>query len=244
MLLLSLIAAAVQLRAEVAVVTGDVSDNRTSGRFFAGLEVKLLLSGPELESAKGMRIKVASAADDTGKNLIDENRTGMFGDDFRPLEAPFGPGPAKKGEYEIAVKLANPPRAAKTFGLAGTVELLSPQADPASVVTADLAKVAGKPLADPALKAAGVEITLQAPKDDELAYKIKDPGNKAAVVEFCSADGKPLKTNGSSSMGFGATKSCSVTVPNLPAGVTVRIYLITPKSVVAVPVKLEGIKLP
>jgi hypothetical protein len=128
--------------------------------------------------------------------------------------------------------------------LVGKIELMTPQADAASVVTASLATVAGKPLADPALKAAGVEITLHAPKGDELGYQLKDDDNKVASVEFCSADGKPLKSNGSSSMRFGKTKSASVTIPNLPAGVIVKIYLITAKSVVTLPFNLDAIPLP
>lgn len=243
-LLVSLLALVARSQAEVTVTVGDVSDNRTTGKFFSGMEVKLLLAGPELAAAKGMRVRVATATDDSGKNLIDKEQSGFFRDEFRPLEEPFGPGPAKKGEFETSVKLLNPPRTATTFDLTGVVELLSPQADPASVVSADLAQAAGKPLADAALKAAGVEITLQAPKGDEISYKLKDPNHKVAVVEFCSAEGKPLKTNGSSSMGFGATKSCSVTIPNAPDKITARILLLTDKAVVKVPVKLSGVKLP
>ena len=44
----------------------------------------------------------------------------------------------------------------------------TPKTDPASVVTANLAKDAGKPLDQPAMKAAGVEITFKAPKGEEL----------------------------------------------------------------------------
>lgn len=239
-----LFAAAALAQAEIAVTVGEVSDKRTSGEFFAGLEIKLLLSGPELADVKGLRVKVASAADDTGKNLVDEKRQRMGSDGFKPLEEPFGPGAKQKGEYEAAIDLANPARAAKTVKLAGTLELMSPKADPASVVTATVAKDAGKPLDHPALKVAGVEITFKAPKGDELGYKIKDPKGKVASVEFCTAAGKPLKTNGSSSMGFGGSKDVSVNVADLPQGVLAKIYLLTEKSVVTVPLSLDAIKLP
>jgi hypothetical protein len=230
--------------AEVTVTPGNITDTRTNGKFFASLEVKLILSGPELAAAKGMRVRVATATDNTGKNLIDKEKLGFFSDNFRPLEEPFGPGPARKGDFETEVKLANPPRAATTFDLTGSIELLTPDADPASVISADVSTAAGKPLDNPALKAAGAAITLEKPKGDEFSYKIKDPGDKVAVVEFCNADGKPLKTNGTSSMGFGGTKSCSVSIPNAPDKVTVRIHLLTDKSVTKVPLKLSGIKLP
>lgn len=227
------------VHAEATVTLGEVSDKRTTGQFFAGLEIKLLVAGPGLAEAKGMRVKLESAADDTGKKLgTSKNRMGSD-DDFKPLEQAFGPGPKRAGEFETSVDLENPPRSAKSVALAGKVELMSPKADPASVVTANLATAAGKPLADPALKAAGVEITLRAPKDDELSYDLKDPGGKVSSVEFCAADGKPLKTSGSSSMGFGKSKSVSVTVNNAPTGVIAKIYLLTPKSVVTIPFKMN-----
>lgn len=230
--------------AEITVRVGEISDKRTTGEFFSGLEIKLLVSGPELADAKGLRMKVESAADDNGKSLIKTDKHSMFADRFEPLKEPFGPGKKQKGEFEVGVDLANPPRSAKTVALVGKLEVMSPKADPASVVTADVAKVAGKPLDDPALKAAGVEITFKAPKGDELSYELKDPESKVATVDFCSADGKPLESNGSSSMGFGKTKNVSVTLSNLPADMTVKIYLITAKSVVMVPVKLDAVTLP
>jgi len=226
-------------QAEAVLRLGEVSDKRTTGQFFAGLEIKLLVSGAEVVAAKGMRVKVESATDDTGKKLGKSKNHMGSDDNFKPLEEPFGQGPKRAGEFETSVDLENPPRSAKSVELVGKVELMSPNADPTSIVTANVAKDAGKALADPALKAAGVEITLKAPKDDEFTYELKDPGGKIASVEFCAADGKPLKTSGSSSMGFQKSKSVSVTVNNAPADVIAKIYLLTAKSVVTVPFKLS-----
>jgi hypothetical protein len=239
-----LIATATLLHAEITVSVGVVEDKRSTGEFFSGLDIKLLLSGPELADAKGLRVKLISATDDTGTNLADEKKRRMFSDDFKPLAEPFGPGPKKKGDYETEIDLANPARSAKTVKLTGTLEVMSPKADPASIVTASVTKEAGKALDNAALKAAGVEITLHAPKTDELGYKIKDPKNKVADVEFCHADGKPLKTNGRGAMGFAGTKEVTVNVQNLPDGVIAKIYLLTDKSVVTVPFKMDSIQLP
>jgi hypothetical protein len=239
-----LVAAAGLAHAEIAVSVGEVSDKRTTGEFFSGLEIKLRLTGSELAEVKGMRVKLAGASDDAGKNLVDEKEQRMGSDDFKPLEEPFGPGPKKQGEYEAAINLANPERAAKSVKIAGTLELMSPKADPACVVTASVAKDAGKPLDNPALKAAGVTITFKAAKADELGYKIKDPQDKVAAVEFCSADGKPLETRGGGSMGFGGSKDVSANVTKVPDGAVAKIYLITAKSLVVVPFKLDAIKLP
>jgi hypothetical protein len=230
--------------AEAAVKVGEVSDKRTTGKFFSGLEIKLLVSGPELAEAKGLRVKIDSATDDSGKSLIKTDNRSMFADKFEPPRESFGMGKKQPGEFEVSVDLANPPRTAKTFALVGKLEVMSPKSDPASIVTAEVAKVAGKPLDNPALKAAGVEITFKAPKDDEVSYDIKDPGSKVATIDFCTADGKPLKSNGSSSMGFGKSKSVSVTLTNPPADVTAKIYLITPKSVILLPIKLDAVPLP
>ncbi|MES2657432.1 MAG: hypothetical protein V4689_02380 [Verrucomicrobiota bacterium] len=243
-LLSLLMALSIPALAETAVRVGEVSDKRTTGEFFSGLEIKLLVSGPELADAKGLRVKIDSATDDTGKSLIKTDKRSMFADKFEPLKEPFGPGKKQKGEFEIGIDLANPPRTAKTVAIIGKLEVMSPNADPTSVVTASVAKVAGTPLDEPTLKAAGVEITFKAPKGDEFSYELKDPESKVATVEFCSADGKPLKSNGSSSMGFGKSKNVSVTLTNPPADVTAKIYLITAKSVIILPIKLDAITLP
>lgn len=73
---------------------------------------------------------------------------------------------------------------------------------------------------------------------------IKDPKNKVALVEFRSADGKALEIHGSGSMGFGGCKDVSVNVTKVPDGVVAKIYLLTAKSLVVVPFKLDAIKLP
>lgn len=232
------------LLAGVAVSAGEISDKRTTGEFFSGLEIKLLISGPEMAQAKAMRCVIDKATDDLGTDLLKGRKESFREGEFAPLEKPFGAKAQKANEFETTVNLANPPRNAKTFTVSGKIELVSPSADPASVVEADLSKVAGKALDAPAVKAAGVEITFEKPKDDEITYKLKDPGKKVAAVEFFGADGKVLKTNGWSSFGFGATKTCTVTIPNLAGQVSARIQLLTDKSLVSVPVKLEKTALP
>ncbi|MEO0018176.1 MAG: hypothetical protein RLZZ522_1459, partial [Verrucomicrobiota bacterium] len=196
-ILLLLVGAACLAEAEVAVTVGEVSDKRTTGKFFSGLELKLLLEGPELADVKGVRLKLGTATDDTGKKLVDSKR-GSLDDDFEPLKEPFAMD-AKKGMYEVALTLLNPVRTAKTVKVTAKIELMSPTADPASIVTASVAKTAGKPLDDATLKAAGVTLTLKAPKGDTFAYTLKDPKGRVASVEFCGADGKALEKTGRSS---------------------------------------------
>ncbi len=250
--------------AEVKVTVGDINDKRTTGKFFAGLEIELKLSGPELAEAKGIRTTVKDAADDTGKPLAKaENRFG--GDGFEELQKAFGGGfsdDKKADEFQVKLEFANPPRAAKAIkALNGSIELLIPAKDPAAVITASVAKDADKPLENAVLKAAGVEITLRKPGKEEkkdagfgfggslgendLGYVIKDAKGKVASVEFCDAAGKKLESNGRMSSGFAGSKTVTITFnAKPPADAVAKIYVVTDKSVVTVPIALKDIPLP
>jgi hypothetical protein len=231
--------------AEVKVTVGDITDNRTTGQFFAGLTLELKATGPELGECKGLRVVVKEAKDDAGKVI--KQREDKFNEGgFAPPKKAFGGFDEKKAnEYELKLELENPARSAKTLDLDAVVELLMPAKDPAAIITAEVAKEAGKPLANEALKTAGAVITLQPAKGDDLGYSISDPNKKIASVEFCAADGKPLETNGRMSSGFGGRKEITISLRDKPpANVVAKIYLLTDKSVVSVPVKLPGVTLP
>lgn len=261
-LLHSVIAAALAhtALAEVKVAVGDINDKRTTGKFFAGLDIELKLSGPELAEAKGIRTKVKSAVDDTGK-AMEKSENRFDGDGFGELQKAFGGGFGEKkaDEFQVKLEFANPQRAAKSIkSLEGTIELLMPSKDPAAIITASFAKDAGKPLENAALKAAGVELTLNAPGakskvaggfggggDNDLGYEIKDPNGKVASVEFFDAAGKKLESNGRMSSGFGGSKTVSVSFnAKPPADAIAKIYVVTEKSVVTVPIALKDIALP
>lgn len=90
---LLLLATADPLLAEVTVTVGEISDKRTTGEFFSGLEIKLLVAGGEMAKVKAMRVTVEKATDDTGKNLLEGKKSGFRENEFAPLEKPFGPQP-------------------------------------------------------------------------------------------------------------------------------------------------------
>lgn len=233
--------------ADVKVTVAQVTDNRTTGDFFKGLELTLKLAGPELAEAKGMKIAITEAKDDAGTDISKIQKFGFDGNGFDPLEKGFGFGGDKKAdEFEHKLKLPNPARAAKTAKVVGSLQLLVPSKDPASVITVDLVKSAGKPLDNALLKTAGATLTFDAPKGDDASYKIQDAKGAIAAVEFCSADGKALETSGKSSSSFGGgPKSVSISLSDkAPAGMVAKVYLVTAKSVVNVPIKLETIELP
>ncbi len=241
---LLVLASANPLLADVSVTVGEISDKRTTGQFFSRLEIKLLVAGKEMAKVTGMKVTIDKATDDTGKNLLDGKKSGFRENEFAPLEEPFGLQTKTPNAFGAEVNLANPLRNAKTVNVSGKLELLSPDADPASVITTDLSKTAGMAIDNATLKAAGVEITFEKPKDSSVSYKIQDPNKKVARVEFCGADGKPLKTNSWSSYGSEKTMNHTVSIQNLPAQVSAKIQLLTDKATITVPVKLDGIKLP
>src|SRR4051812_6356776 len=96
---------ALPLRAQdVQMRLGDVKDSRTTGQFFAGLDIELKLSGDTLEDAKSMKVTLESATDDTGRNLID---SGKMREGFEAVGA-FG------RRNVVTLKLKNPARKAAT----------------------------------------------------------------------------------------------------------------------------------
>ncbi len=242
-----LFATALLAHAEVKVTVGDISDKRTSGRSgFSGLDIELKIGGPELADCKGLRVVVKEAKDDAGKAVKAQTNTFNEGGFESPQKA-FGGGFGgdKKDEFQSKVELENPARSAKSLSLDAAVELLIPSKDPTAVVSVDIAKEAGKVVAGDALKAAGVTITFKAPKDSEVGYTISDPGKKVASVEFCAPDGKPLETSGHMTSGFSGKKDVTVSLREEGGAKAVaKIYLVTAKSVVVVPVKLPSVTLP
>ncbi len=250
--------------AEVKVTVGDVSDKRGTGKFFTGLEIELKLSGPELAEAKAIRTVVKSATADGGKALK-KTEDSFRGDGFAELEKAFGGGfgDNKNDEFQVKLEFENPPRAAKTIqSLNGSIELLVPSKDPAAVITASIAKDGGKALENAALKAAGVEFTLRKPGqpekkesalgfggeslgENEIGYLIKDPKGKVASVEFFDGTGKKLESNGRMSSGFNNSKTVTITFNTKPpADAVAKVYVVTDKSVVTIPLALKDVVLP
>lgn len=251
--------------AEVKVTVGDISDTRRTDKFFAGLEIELNLSGPELAEAKGIRTTLKSATDDTGKALAkSENHFDIndglqelqkaFGGRFEELPKAFG-GDKKAAEFQVKLEFASPPRSAKAIkALEGTIELLIPSKDPAAIVTASVAKDAGKPLENAALKAAGVQISLldgsaggfgDSLGENDLGCKITDPNKKVGWVEFFDAAGKKLESNGRGTGGFIGYNIERISFDaKPPAEAIAKIYLVTDKSVVTIPIALKDIALP
>ena len=138
----------------IDVQLGDIKDSRATGQFFNGMEVELKLVGDEMADAKAIRTKLAVAVDSTGRELLDPNKIEK---DFQALDR-FG----GMSDNKVTLKLNNPARKAESMKeLKGTIELFVPKNDPqATISLKGFKSISGKPIDAPALKAAGIELTL------------------------------------------------------------------------------------
>jgi hypothetical protein len=259
--------------ARYTVTAGDVTDRRRNDGSFSNLEIELKLAGDGLEAVQGARAVVRKAVDDTGRNLLQENRQS---NDF---QKPTGETPALK------IELKNPARRAGTLKeVSGQVELFVPERDAASTVRAEkfLSRV-DRPIASPALKAAGAQVMVVSRKmyDEE---KRKDEERRKKEAEGAGIAGAMAQAFGALFSGmFGeigendllikvddenkkvfaieAADASGKKIENrgtmqtsgfwilsygekLPPDATLKIYLMTPKALVTAPFALKDVTLP
>lgn len=153
---------------DISVSVTEVRDSRTTGQFFAGLELKLKVIGDTLADAKGVKLSVTRATDDTGRDLLKRE------DDTRKDFAK--PDENRTGQAEIEVKLKNPSRkAAVVKELAGEVSIFSPGKDPQSIASIPAFMTqAGKKINNKAIKNARVDLTVMTKKEfDEFKEQQK-----------------------------------------------------------------------
>jgi hypothetical protein len=133
----------------VGVEVDEVIDNRMAHEMLVGsLQLRVKLTGTNLDKATAARVIVKEAKDDRGTVLV---KAGEDPPDFMGREYNNG---------MVAMSLGAPARAASTVKVKGTVELFVPSRDPNAVIKIEkaLAKL-DKPLVHKNLKAAKVDIT-------------------------------------------------------------------------------------
>lgn len=137
---------------DVRVSPGTIEDRRTTGKFFGGLEVELKLTGDDLADAKAKRVIVSKAVDETGRDLLPDERK----------EPDF----STSSGSDLKVSLKNPARGSIALReISGHVELFTPSRDPASVVTIDrLLSRMDKSISMPALRNQKIEVAVVSPK--------------------------------------------------------------------------------
>lgn len=258
----------------LAVFAGDVTDRRRNDNLFASLEIELRLTGEAAAGARGARAAVEKAVDDTGRNLIKEKSDS---DDFAKST---GDGPPA-----LKIELRNPARrATKVRELTGHVELFVPERDPsAQARVGKFVSQMDRPIASPALKAAGAVVTVvsrntyEAEKkkdaerrkkeaegagiagamvnafaglfegmfgdigENDILVRVEDKGKKVFSVDVLDAAGKPVEGMGSMKVGdFWILKF----MEKLPADAGLRIFVMTPKSLVTERFSLKDVPLP
>jgi hypothetical protein len=240
----SLLFAAMAAHGEIKVAVDAVDDHRATEKMMSSLGVDLLLSGKEITKINSYKVEIEKAVDDTGKNLINKDRFSSNDDSFSELKKPFGMREAKDDEREVNLRLANPAREAKTISLSGTLFFLNPTADPASSISVKPREHLNQPLDIPALKEAKIKITFKKIEGNTIEYTLSDPSKKFADMEIYDADGKPIERNSWGKYGFAGSQTCSITLKKLPPVFEARLQLVTEKSVIKLPWKLDRVALP
>jgi hypothetical protein len=250
------------------VSVSEISDKRTTGKFFAGLDIKLSVVGAGVADSKGLRrVRLDKAIDDTGRNLLREERFVKTAFDAE-IVSPKGDA------LDLELSLANPSRQAKTVQeISGYAELHTPQKDPKSVlIFGPLSSLYGKKLPLPAALAGKLGIipvnkalyeemrkanasatdggdlvkalrqmfsgTMDA---EALGFIVNGDMNEIVAIDVTDAQGKSLQRQGRFTSG-------GLTAINFPGGPApsslIKVYLATPQSVVKVPIQLKSISLP
>lgn len=242
----------------------EISDKRTTGKFFAGLDVKLSAVGAGIADSKGLRrIKLDKAVDDTGRNLLRDEKF--------PKSAFDAEVSSPKGDaLDFELSLANPSRQATMLReVSGYVELHTPQRDAKSVLSfGPLSGLLGKKLPllgklsiTPVNKAQYEEMRkantssndggelVKALKQvfsggmeaDALGFLVQGDLNEVVAIEVTDAQGKALPRQGRFSSG-------GFTAINFPGGPSpnalIKVYLATPQSITRIPIQLKAVALP
>ena len=167
--LMLVLAGPVAFGAEIEVE--NLKDTRTTqDSFFGGLEVELKIDDDDgLEKVKALRAVVDTAADDTGRKLVDPKKVEK---DFDEV--------SEYNRGKITLKLRNPARKAQAIAkLEGKIQLFEPSRDPKARVAVPLGgKAAAKPAADPALAASKIELTVLTAKQYEEGRKMEAEARK------------------------------------------------------------------
>lgn len=278
--------------AQVRVMPAEVRETRRTDGFFNKLEIELKLIGDAMNEAKGIRVILDKAVDDTGRDLLNPEKKS---DEFDDISSSFG------NREKIDIEMKNASRQAATVQeISGRIELFIPKRDPkSSLMFPGVLRATGKPLTSADLKAAGITITIwtkeqyevrrkaeearikkemeerkkkaaENPGDpaDEMieglmkifgglfsaltemgenavALQLSDKQGKLISIEFEDAAGKPISRQGRSTMGSKDDQTQILEFENkLPADARMRVYLLTPRSVVSTPFKLTNIPLP
>jgi hypothetical protein len=179
-LLLSLsVSLAALAQSGVGVEVDELIDNRMSAGMMTGsLDLRVKLTGKDIDKATAARVVIKEARDDKGTALSLERMS--LNDDFVPRDYNMG---------MLSASVGSPARAASTVTIKGSVELFVPSRDANSIVKIDkaLAKL-DAPFSNPKLKSAKLALTPLS-KNGYSAWRGKHKLDDAKIAEL-RAEGK------------------------------------------------------
>jgi len=244
--------------------SGDIMPpDQTSHTSMDGLTLTLHIAGEGVRTASTYgKIEIAEAVDDTGKNLKPEEGAFYVPDEFQPTVSEFdrmmreneGKADDNAG-FNIELKLLASAREAKTLRTVKGQFQVRAGGEKRTVKATQLLQKIGKPLEDPALKEAGVEISFIDPKTKEsmffggddansLAIRAKGSFDNIADVHVTSAAGEDV-TQGNYSSTSNAEKTIvyNLSTP-LTDDMTLAVDLLIGQETITVPIDLKDIPLP
>ncbi|MCG8672110.1 MAG: hypothetical protein MI867_22080 [Pseudomonadales bacterium] len=152
----------------------EVTDSRTTGKFFKGLSVDLEIKGKTLDNAIGIMPPILErAVSDLGENLLKEESSSNGSPIFKlkHIEKNYTP--------KLQLKLKNPARNASEVNIKGEIEVYSPQnTENEKVLIKDYLDHSGKRVELKELTDRGIKLTFFT-KDDFIKFKKKAAETRA-----------------------------------------------------------------
>ena len=258
----------------LTVSAGDITDRRRNDNFFGGLEIELRIGGDGAGDVRGARAVVKKAEDETGRNLLKEGgKTPDFErsmSDTAPSLKLELRNPARKaktvrevsGQVEMFLPGRDSASVAKLDGFQSKMD--RPAASPAlkaaqaevTVVSRKTYEAEKKKDAERRKKEAegsGIggamveafsslfEGFMGAVEENDVLVKVDDPGKKIFDVEVVDSKGAKIDSGGSMTVGSFRILKFSEKVP---ADAALKVYVLTPKSLVTTPFQLKNVALP
>jgi hypothetical protein len=137
---------------DVQAFAGDLKEVRSTGAD-SSLQLQLHLVSSALAGAASVKVTITKCFDDTGRDLIDPDKT-------RPVYETIQP--SMKNDQPVSVTLLDSARAAKSIkDLEGQADFIEPGLDPSGAVKIPhYRQFTGAPLDLPALRSAGIVMTI------------------------------------------------------------------------------------
>lgn len=177
----------------VAVEFNSIEDERVAGDSQTPrMTVTVTLPGTKNNDVAAMRVVTRKVVDDLGTDLVPEDAAGA---QFESVAQRDAYGQEVPPPVYVSVPMKSASRRAKALKeVSAEVELYMPALDPSALVTIPkFLGEAGKPIVNPVLQAAGVEITILSKEQIEAERKVYGE-KKRAEAKKLGVEGEFLET--------------------------------------------------